>query len=132
MAKTSTLEGCASGFRRISSGDGRCPSGSIADSCTATNDVHAAAIDRSCTICAARGRSGSSVTADKPVRVKAAGSGAWGAGRPIPPAKVESAALVLQPRPAGHNPQAAAGRDREISPRRGRKLLSPIGAGGCV
>jgi hypothetical protein len=32
-----------------------------------------AAIDRSCTTCAARGRSGSSVTADKPVRVKAAG-----------------------------------------------------------
>src|SRR6266566_9938329 len=32
-----------------------------------------AAIDRSCTICAARGRSGSSVTADKPVCVKAAG-----------------------------------------------------------
>src|SRR5215471_13479052 len=29
-----------------------------------------AAIDRSCTTCAARGRSGSSVTADKPVRVK--------------------------------------------------------------
>src|SRR5262249_47516939 len=32
-----------------------------------------AAIDRSCTTCAALGRSGSSVTADKPVRVKAAG-----------------------------------------------------------
>ena len=35
-----------------------------------------AAIDRSCTTCAARGRSGSSVTADKPVRVKASRS-AW-------------------------------------------------------
>jgi hypothetical protein len=38
-----------------------------------------AAIDRSCTTCAARGRSGSSVTADKPVRVKASRS-AW----PVP------------------------------------------------
>jgi hypothetical protein len=58
-----------------------------------------AAIDRSCTICAARGRSGSSVTADKPVRVKAAGSGAWGAGRPIPRPRLSRPPWSFNPAP---------------------------------
>jgi hypothetical protein len=58
-----------------------------------------AAIDRSGTICAARGRSGSSVTADKPVRVKAAGSGAWGAGRPIPRPRLSRPPWSFNPAP---------------------------------
>jgi hypothetical protein len=55
-----------------------------------------------------------------------------GSGAADSPAKVESAALILQPRPAGHNPRkkAAAGRDRESAPAAGENFLSPIGAGG--